>query len=740
MEKNTSKLNVTAKTPAKKSKKPAKSKKPEKTVSAKKLPGIFKKTYKEKAYSKNLLKKFYIEADKKFVEKLYSPSQDKKGRNIMVCNKSVEITKADLKRYKLIAKQIKMQKGGIKLVPLIAVAVLVAVLSAGVSLFKNIIIEKAITSAMQGIFGAKTDIAKVDFQFFNASLEINGLEQANKDSPMKNLFQIDSIKTSFNLTDLLRGKFHAENLSVEGVALDTERKKSGELPIKPAKTKEEKQTESALSAKKQELSEEASAKLKEMFDSYNPEKMLENLQNELKSPAVASQISTDVQQKVEKWSSLPAELQEKVNAFSKNVNDIANTDFSKINDVAKLKSTLEKINSTAKSGEELKKLIEKSNSALFSDSKAIADYSNKIQTAIKSDYALVDSKISEMKSVLSPAGLNEIMTNAVQSVLYQMCGKYYPYVSKGLNAALSAQKSSSEKETEKSAEKTEKTVMTRHPGRTVFFKQDTVPTLFIENVTASGYEYKTDNLLFKGNAKNIANNQNMTGKPTDISADFKIAGNPNNASVKIDARTNTNSPLVTASYTGSGIPVNADAQVFAFTSKSTIKAKMTADTNGKVSLNGVLDMNISEMTGMQFDVEKISELYNTALSNISRLTVDFSIGINEDKTMTISLNNLDSLASQLTTPVVKTLTAELNSIAADARSSAAKLLSEKTGVATEKIEQFTNIKNSVNSSKESVNNLQKKLEQKKKQINDQITNSTKAAAGDAAGNLIKKLF
>lgn len=740
MEKNTSKLNETAKTPAKKSKKPAKSKKPEKTVSAKKLPGIFKKTYKEKAYSENLLKKFYIEADKKFVEKLYSPSQDKKGRNIMVCNKSAEITKADLKRYKLIAKQIKMQKGGIKLVPLIAVAVLVAVLSAGVSLFKNIIIEKAITSAMQGIFGAKTDIAKVDFQFFNASLEINGLEQANKDSPMKNLFQIDSIKTSFNLTDLLRGKFHAENLSVEGVAIDTERKKSGELPIKPAKTKEEKQTESALSAKKQELSEEASAKLKEMFDSYNPEKMLENLQNELKSPAVASQISTDVQQKVEKWSSLPAELQEKVNAFSKNVNDIANTDFSKINDVAKLKSTLEKINSTAKSGEELKKLIEKSNSDLFSDSKAIADYSNKIQTAIKSDYALVDSKISEMKSVLSPAGLNEIMTNAVQSVLYQMCGKYYPYVSKGLNAALSAQKSSSEKETEKSAEKTEKTVMTRHPGRTVFFKQDTVPTLFIENVTASGYEYKTDNLLFKGNAKNIANNQNMTGKPTDISADFKIAGNPNNASVKIDARTNTNSPLVTASYTGSGIPVNADAQVFAFTSKSTIKAKMTADTNGKVSLNGVLDMNISEMTGMQFDVEKISELYNTALSNISRLTVDFSIGINEDKTMTISLNNLDSLASQLTTPVVKTLTAELNSIAADARSSAAKLLSEKTGVATEKIEQFTNIKNSVNSSKESVNNLQKKLEQKKKQINDQITNSTKAAAGDAAGNLIKKLF
>ena len=58
MEKNTSKLNETAKTPAKKSKKPAKSKKPEKTVSAKKLPGIFKKHIRKKHTVKTFLKNF----------------------------------------------------------------------------------------------------------------------------------------------------------------------------------------------------------------------------------------------------------------------------------------------------------------------------------------------------------------------------------------------------------------------------------------------------------------------------------------------------------------------------------------------------------------------------------------------------------------------------------------------------------------------------------------------------------
>lgn len=747
MEKKTEKQNEIAKTKSAKTKTP-KAKKPEKTVPAKKLPKIFRRTYSEKQYEKKLLKKFYIETDKQFVEKLYSPSKDKKGRNIMVSDAGAEMTKADLNRYKLLAKQIAQQKGGIKFVPLIAVVILVAAIGIGVTLFKNIIIEKAITSALQGIFGAKTDIAKVDFQFFNASLEIDGLEQANKNAPMKNLFQIDSIRTSFNLTDLLRGKFHAEELSVEGVAIDTDRKKSGELPKKPAKTKEEKKTESALSEKKKELTEQASTKLKEMFDNYNPEKMLENLQNELKSPSVATEIATEVQQKVEKWSAVPAQFQTKVNDFSKSVNELANTDFSKITDVKKLKSTLEQINTAVKTGNELKLLIEKSTTELVTDSKSIAGYSNEIQTAIKNDYSLVDSKISEMKSVLSPSGLNQIMNDAIQSVLYQICGNYYPYASKALNAALSVKESSSKapKSESKPKAKKEKTKSVSHArlaGRTVYFKKDTVPTLFIEKVTASGYEYKSDNLLFKGNAENIASNQNISGKPTVISADFKIAGNPNNASVNIDARSNSSSPLITADYTGSGIPINADAQIFAFSSKSTIKAKMTADTTGSVKLNGILDMNISEMTGMQFDVEKISELYNSALSNVNRLTVDFSVGVNDDKTMLLSLNNLETLARQLTTPIIKTLSAELNSIASDAKNKATALLSEKTGIATEKIEQFTNIQNSVNSSKAAVENIQARLDQKKKQINEQITNATKSAASNAvnnaAGNLLKKL-
>ena len=238
-----------------KTKKDVAKKEPTKVL-AKKLPKIYKKQYTEKAFEKKLLKHLYIETDKDLVKELFQTSTDKKGRTVMVVPKDKQIAKKDFARYKVLAKQIAEQKGGIKIVPLLAVIILVVAIGIVVTLFKNIVLEKAITSSMQKIFNAKTEIGLVDLQIFDASLEIKDLQQANKDSPMKNLFQIDEIKLDFNLTELLRGKLYAEKMIVSGVALDTERKTSGELPI-VHKTKEEKKTESQIQKKTDELKDSA---------------------------------------------------------------------------------------------------------------------------------------------------------------------------------------------------------------------------------------------------------------------------------------------------------------------------------------------------------------------------------------------------------------------------------------------------------------------------------------------------
>lgn len=308
-----------------------------KLISAKKLPKLFKKEYSDEQFEKKILNKIYIEDDKKLVQKLFESQKNEKDVAVLKVNLDKELDAAQVARCNQISKQIAAQKGGIKFVPLLAVVIAVVAVGVTVTLFKNVIVSNVIKGSMQGIFGAKTDIQKVNVEIFKANLDITGLAQANKDSPMKNLFEVEKIKLDFNLTELLRGKFHAENLEISGVALDTDRTKSGELPVKQKKTKQEKK----INQEQNKLAEAAKEQLAAMFENYNPEKLLENLHDELKSPELAKTISEEVSKKVTKYQALPQELSKSVNDFSKSVDSVLKTDWSKVSDVAKLKTALE---------------------------------------------------------------------------------------------------------------------------------------------------------------------------------------------------------------------------------------------------------------------------------------------------------------------------------------------------------------------------------------------------------------
>ena len=80
--------------------------KKEKKVSAKKLPGLFKKKYTEDKFKKKVLKKIYIDADKKLVEKQFRKQKDSKGNTIICVDKTAELSNADFIRCKTIAKEV----------------------------------------------------------------------------------------------------------------------------------------------------------------------------------------------------------------------------------------------------------------------------------------------------------------------------------------------------------------------------------------------------------------------------------------------------------------------------------------------------------------------------------------------------------------------------------------------------------------------------------------------------------
>lgn len=698
-----------------KPKKAKRAKKAPKMLPMKKAPKMFKKTYREKKFKKKILKRIYIPSDLTLVKSVYSLETDEKGRKFYINNLDRNLETAKIKRLKVVAKQIKKNKKGIRILPLIITVAVFSFVFTMVVTFKNVVVKKGIVYGMQKVFQAKTDVQKVDVSFLKSYIKINGLAQANKDSPMTNIFQIDEINLDFNLTELLKGKFYAEKLAIEGVAIGTERKSSGALPaVVKKEKKEDSKVDKQMKEAQEKLTVAAQKELRSMFDKFNPENILSDMQYSLKSPELAKTLTKDVQEKVEKWTAVPGQIEKDYNEFSKSVETVVKTDWNNITDLIQIKNAIEAITKSINDGKALSETINHTINEVKADSMLVKTYGEQVAQAVTDDTNLVDNKIKEMKALYSVDGVRKVMNESVESLIYQLSGKYYPYVQKALEAAKSIQEKPKEPKKEKKASPE------RLKGRNIYYKKDTVPKLRIDEVTASGYEKGTDSLLFKGSAKNISSDQNITNKPSIINADFKVMGRPNSAKVVVDVRDNSTAPMVSADYDGKNWIINADAGAFALKSTSEIIAKLSAENDGSFSLGGTLDMAVSEMTGMDLGNEVVNRVYQKALSKVDRLTVGFNCYKEKDDYLKVTLDNPELLGKQLSEPVIKAFTEEVENFVNEAKENVKNLLSEQTGGLSDQLLKFSSMEELLNAQKNNLAALEKQLNEKKLELENRV--------------------
>ena len=698
-----------------KPKKAKRAKKAPKMLPMKEAPKMFKKTYREKKFKKKILKRIYIPSDLALVKSVYSLETDEKGRKFYVNNLDRNLETAKIKRLKVVAKQIKKNKKGIRILPLIITVAVFSFVFTMVVTFKNVVVKKGIVYGMQKVFQAKTDVQKVDVSFLKSYIKINGLAQANKDSPMTNIFQIDEINLDFNLTELLKGKFYAEKLAIEGVAIGTERKTSGALPaVVKKEKKEDSKVDKQMKEAQEKLTVAAQNELRSMFDKFNPENILSDMQYSLKSPELAKTLTKDVQEKVEKWTAVPGQIEKDYNEFSKSVETVVKTDWNNITDLIQIKNAIEAITKSINDGKALSETINHTINEVKADSMLVKTYGEQVAQAVTDDTNLVDNKIKEMKALYSVDGVRKVMNESVESLIYQLSGKYYPYVQKALEAAKSIQEKPKEPKKEKKASPE------RLKGRNIYYKKDTVPKLRIDEVAASGYEKGTDSLLFKGSAKNISSDQNITNKPSIINADFKVMGRPNSAKVVVDVRDNSTAPMVSADYDGKNWIINADAGAFALKSTSEIIAKLSAENDGSFSLGGTLDMAVSEMTGMDLGNEVVNRVYQKALSKVDRLTVGFTCYKEKDDYLKVTLDNPELLGKQLSEPVIKAFTEEVENFVNEAKEKVKNLLSEQTGGLSDQLLKFSSMEELLNAQKNNLAALEKQLNEKKLELENRV--------------------
>ena len=727
----------------------------------KKIPSLFRKKYTAKKLEKKIYKKLYVPDDKKYVKGLFTEVEKKGAKQIPIyaipADKAEQLAKKDMKRLKLLAKQIKKQKGRVNFVPLIVTIAFIAAIPICFSMFKNVIIKKAITVACENIFEAKTDIEKVDFKFLDSSLKIKKIEIANKNDYMKNLVDIGSITIDFDLGQLLRKRFVADELSVLDVNSGTERKTSGELPpakekkIKKQKAKAEKEASEsklgkALSDKKAVAANSLEKNITGLFNQFNPETLMQNYAAQLQTPAISKQVQEQIPQIVAKWQAKPAEVQKTVNELQKSVNEIMSFDYSAVqNNPLKIKEFIESLDATYKNIEKVKN---DANGVLNSFNADIAEADGlrkTVQNAVTHDMNFANSEINKIKSLNVSDG-TKLISGMFENVACDVLGKYYPYAQKGVSYLLELKaKQASKPKTEKVKKEKKKYSVKRAPGRDIFYRQDKVPALWIKKMAGSGPN-------FFAQATDIASNQDIINKPAKIDFNMDLWNLQHTAKLVVDFRTETKEPLVRADYGLKNIPLNIPAEKFgeypgvpSFDAKCAVDAifKIFDDEGFEITGKGLLtDLKISTVP---FEPEYASKIYSSVMGRINTVRASMTSGFTISDGLKMALDSDADV--QVINSIKKEMEAQLAGIKENLKAELTKRINEASGGALGQFGSLDDIKSKLTGSVGQANGYEKQLTQKRseaeKQLKGKAEEATKKATDSAKkeiGNQLKKLF
>lgn len=736
----------------------------EKNQPVKKLPSLLKKEYTQKQLEKKIFKHIYIAEDKKFIETLFTESgKNKRQVPVFSIPSDMMFTKTEISQLKTLSKEIKSQKSRIKWIPLLAVIIFITAVIVTLTLTKNLIAEKAIKSICETTFEAKCDISDIDISFIDSHFKLHGLEIANKNQPMKNLFSVDSIVFDFDMLQLLRAKFVANELAITGVATNTDRKYSGDISAqlqakiekkkaKKAKKAEKDTKDSAFMKTISEKSDLALNTLKDSisgsFDQYNPETIIKNINSQLQTPATAKNAEEEVKKIIEQYKALPAKLEVQINELKTTADEISKINLNEIkSNPAKIQPTIETVTNAYNEVLKLKSETDALTTSLKNDFNNTKTITENLQKSIKHDSNLVSTEISKITSLDISDG-KQFITGTFDNIAYQVLGKYYPYAKKITDYLLELKNSQKSKDSEnkkltdnKNTEQKKSTISKRSEGRTVTYKNDTVPKFWIKKAAGSGPN-------FSFSALDISNNMDATGKAATTDITLSISNLVHSAKLTVDTRAKSSSPLILADYNCDKLPLNYSAENFGnipgipgIQTNSNLDFLLKIYEDEGFDITGTGNFTDMILSAAPFEPAFASDIYQHTLSNINQMELSATIGYTVSNG--INLNLYSDIDKQFISALNKELISQLSSFKEKTEKELISKINEFTGGVLGEINNFEDIRTKLTSYTDYVDSVVKQFEAKKKEAENLLTktiddaknkatDATKKAVDDAA--------
>lgn len=595
-----------------------------------KLNKLFARKFSEGQFKRKILKHIFIPSDKKFVQELFQKTEEEKNGKVktyFTLNEN-QLPRKEILKLNRIAKDIKKQHGRINFLPLIAAVAAVVLVLVFAFFLRNIISRKIVVSASEATFGAKCDIAFVDFNLFKTRFQIKGYAVANKNAPMKNLFEIKNIDLYFNLLELSRGKFVCENIAVDGITWNTNRKTSGALPQKPKKAKNEnsilnnnplmKMINSELEMIKNGVS--ISDGLQAVREQTDPRLILERNLNAFQSPKIKDEILNFAPTFIESWKEQVAKTEVDVRAMISEGQKFANTNFQEIDSPEQIKDLIVQIVNLTKSSKQQIENVKQLSNKIQSDAQKIETLGKTVESYIVSDVEHVKNIASKIKDI-KVRGAGGFVSDLFRVFYLETLGTYYPRLMELLAMANKAQTSPKKEKKPTLADKSRN--LERLAGRNFLFSDHSSPTLLFKNIQLSTHS-PNENFTLAGDVQNITNDANKLNKPISFALNSTQKQFAEKVNGTVDLRTGT-SNFINVGGDFSGLDLDLDANITGLP-----KLKGAFETYAEVEIGKNNDLRIltkgvvknASLQIAPFEPAILNRIYNEVLARVN--TVDLS--------------------------------------------------------------------------------------------------------------------
>ncbi|NQZ01663.1 MAG: TIGR03545 family protein [Bdellovibrionales bacterium] len=605
------------------------------------------------------------------------------------------------------------KKGPIRFEAIIPTILLTGLLAAYFYFFFDGHLRRVMEFVATQAHGAEVNISRVHLDFFEPSLEINGVQVTDKNKPERNLFQVGTMKFALLWDALLRMKFVIPEASIENIEALTPRARPGRVIPKSERqgANTVAQVEDAvLEQTKSEYEGNVLGDVANILDGEDPTKQLKKIEGELKASGKLKELEQVMKEKEQAWNKRLAELPGG-DDIKKLENEFKKLKFDTKNPI-KFAEDLKKADKLVKQADKKIKKISKTGKQLDKDLK----YTDK---AFKDVEKMVQQDIKDIQQRLNIPSIDggDFSKKLFGKMIAQRLGSFRKYIEMG-REYMPPKKSDEEKNADKPVPPA------RANGVDVKFPITTgYPLVWVKQAKITSAVSESE---YSGN---------IEGQITDFSTSPEMLKTPMKVTMKgdfpkqkvmgvdllatIDHR--TENPVETVDLKVGSYPMGE--QVLSDSKDVTFNVK---ESTGQMVLTGKQEQQKVNMQignwfrNVEYEVAAKSDLVEEILKGVAKDVSNISINASaKGEWATLGWN----VKSNLGDAIVKSFKAQVQKKINEARAKIKAMVDQKINAEKKKLQaQIDKVKNQVNGQ---INSKKKELDKAKKKVSGDLKKKQK---------------